>query len=63
MTFRALILMLSLLLPLVGRAGVVINEIHFNGVDNTVRNEFIELYNTGVSSENLTGWRISSGVD
>ena len=63
MTFRALILMLSLLLPLVGRAAVVINEIHFNGVDNTVRNEFIELYNTGPSSESLTGWRISGGVD
>ena len=63
MVFRTLFIILSLLFPLVGRADVVINEVHFNGVDNTVRNEFIELYNTGASSVSLTGWRISSAVD
>ncbi len=43
--------------------GVVINEIHFNGADNTVLNEFVELYNAGVSPVALTGWRLSGGVD
>lgn len=43
--------------------GVVINEVHYNGVDNTVRNEFIELYNAGTTTVTLTGWRLSSAVD
>ena len=51
-------------LALAGRAGaVVINEIHFNGRDNTVKNEFIELYNTSPSAVSMAGWRISGGVD
>ncbi|MDB6172805.1 MAG: hypothetical protein JWL59_2116 [Chthoniobacteraceae bacterium] len=44
-------------------AGVVINEIHFNSVDNTLADQFIELYNAGGVPVNLTGWRISGGVD
>ena len=43
--------------------GVVINEIHYNGVNNTVRNSFIEIYNDGPTTANLAGWRISGGVD
>lgn len=43
--------------------GVVINEIHYNGAVNTVRNSFIELYNDGATTANLAGWRISGGVD
>ena len=43
--------------------GVVINEVLYNGVDNTVRDEFIELYNAGTVTVNLTGWRLSSAVD
>ncbi len=43
--------------------GVVINEIHYNGMNNTVRNSFIELYNDGPTTANLAGWRISGGVD
>ena len=43
--------------------GVVINEILYNGVINTVRNSFIELYNDGATTVNLAGWRISGGVD
>ncbi len=43
--------------------GVVINEIHYNGQDNTVRNSFVELYNNGSTTQDLTGWRLSSGVD
>lgn len=43
--------------------GVVINEIHYNSEVNTVRNSFIELYNDGPATVDLTGWRISGGVD
>ena len=45
------------------QAGVVINEIHFNGVDNPVQNEFIELFNAGASAAVLTGWRLSGALD
>jgi hypothetical protein len=44
-------------------SGVVINEILYNGVDNTVLDDFIELYSPGASAVNLTGWRLSSAVD
>jgi len=43
--------------------GMVINEIHYNGAVNTVRNSFIELYNDGAAAVNLTGWRLSGGAD
>ncbi|MEI6674888.1 MAG: cadherin-like beta sandwich domain-containing protein, partial [Verrucomicrobiota bacterium] len=42
---------------------IVINEIHFNGVDNTVLNEFIEIFNAGTSSVVMTNWRLSGGID
>jgi hypothetical protein len=42
---------------------VVINEIHYNGVDNTVRNEFIELFNNTATAQDLTGWRLSGAID
>ncbi|HRA48860.1 MAG TPA: isocitrate/isopropylmalate family dehydrogenase, partial [Thermomicrobiales bacterium] len=31
--------------------------------NNTVRNSFVELYNDGATAANLTGWRLSGGVD
>lgn len=43
--------------------GVVINEIHYNSQNNKIRNSFIELYNDGDTAVDLTGWRLSSGVD
>jgi hypothetical protein len=43
--------------------GVVINEIHCNGVDNTIPNEFVELYNRGTAAVSLAGWRLSGGID
>jgi hypothetical protein len=44
-------------------ASVVVNEVHYNGVDNTVRNEFIELFNNSAASQDLTGWRLSGAID
>ncbi|MEO8353407.1 MAG: lamin tail domain-containing protein, partial [Chthoniobacteraceae bacterium] len=42
---------------------VVINEIHYNPTNNTVRSEFIELYNASPDPVNLTGWRLSGAID
>ncbi|HTI99166.1 MAG TPA: lamin tail domain-containing protein [Dongiaceae bacterium] len=41
---------------------VVINELHYNPEDNTVPEEFIELYNPGAAAVDLSGWRFKSGV-
>ena len=41
---------------------IVINEIHFNPPDNTLAQEFIELYNPDSSPAELTGWRLSGAV-
>jgi len=54
----------SLVLQVVPKSrGVVINEIHYNGVNNTIRNAFIELYNDGATAADLSSWRLSGGVD
>lgn len=42
---------------------VVINEIHYNPDDNTSREEFIELYNTGPAAVDLSGWAFTDGID
>ena len=42
---------------------VVINEIHYNPADNTKLEEFIELYNTGSTAVDLSGWAFTDGVD
>lgn len=42
---------------------VVINEVHYNGVNNTVREEFIELYNPRETPVDLSGWRLQGGID
>jgi hypothetical protein len=45
-----------------GMSQVTLTEIMFNPVGNGDWDEFIEIYNTGTSAVNLTGWRISDGV-
>ena len=42
---------------------VVINEVHYNGVNNTVREEFVELYNPRETSIDISGWRLEGGID
>jgi hypothetical protein len=42
---------------------VVINEIHYNGPDNTIRQEFIELHNPAAAPVDLSLWKIRGGVD
>lgn len=44
------------------QAEIVINELHYNSDPNTARDEFIELYNTGSSDIDLSGWFFNDGV-
>lgn len=44
------------------RADVVINEIHYDPEPNTEEVEFIELYNSGASSVDVSGWQFTDGV-
>jgi hypothetical protein len=43
-------------------AQIVINEIHFDPDVKTELVEFIELYNAGRNSVNLSGWQFTDGV-
>lgn len=58
-----LIAALATSLPVLADGTVVINEVHFNPPDNTVRQEFIELHNPGDEDVDLTGWRMSGAVN
>jgi len=49
--------------PATSALEVVINEIHCDHEDKTLRCEFIELYNPGASAVDLTGWAFTRGVD
>lgn len=42
---------------------VVINEIHYDPLDNTQPAEFIELYNAGSTPIDLSAWYFSDGID
>ena len=44
------------------RAQVIINEIHYDPVERTVNEEFVELYNAGAAEVDLSGWYFSSGL-
>ena len=57
--FSALLLGLSLS----GQCRAVINEIHYEPEDITVPGEFVELYSSGPSAVDLSGWFLSDGID
>ena len=42
---------------------IVINEIHYDENDKTLRAEFIELYNNGEESVDMSLWYFSDGID
>lgn len=44
-------------------AEVVINEIHYNSRPNDARDEFLELWNTGDESVDLSGWFFNDGIE
>jgi hypothetical protein len=49
--------------PATSALDVVINEIHCDHENKTLRVEFIELYNPGTSAVDLAGWALTRGVD
>ncbi|HAB15779.1 MAG TPA: lamin tail domain-containing protein, partial [Verrucomicrobiota bacterium] len=57
------ILCLSLLLPSVSAAGVVINEIFYHAPDDLDDLQWIELHNPDTQPVDVSGWRFSSGVE
>lgn len=62
---RPFVVAAALLLSAAARADVVINEIMYQpaGVPENTAGEFIELHNTGAGAVNLSGWKLSKGVD
>jgi hypothetical protein len=54
---------LSFVTPVYVAPTIVINEIHYDEVDKTVRGEFIEICNLSGSDIDLTGWTLSGAVD
>ena len=42
---------------------IVINEIHYDHEPKTERGEFIELFNPSDADVNISGWRLSNGID
>ena len=43
-------------------AGIVINEIHYDPADKRAQVEFVELYNAGATTVDLTGWAFTQGI-
>src|SRR4051812_23099838 len=61
--WRSAILLLMGFGVLSASADVVINEIHFKPPVDTELTKFVELYNSGPATVDLSGWRVSSGFD
>ncbi len=60
----ALLTLLFSLLAVYGLHGqVVINEIMFHPSSQNPREEYIEIFNTTATNVNLSGWRLTKGVD
>lgn len=53
----------GILPPLPVNGPVLINEIHYNGLDNSVHSDFVELYNHSTTAANISGWTLSDGVE
>lgn len=45
------------------QASLLFHEIHYHPASEDIREEFIELYNTGPEPVNLAGWRLMRGVE
>ena len=42
---------------------VVINELHYNPIDNTSAEEFVEIHNSGDVPIDISGWRLNRAID
>lgn len=63
---RGLVVILGLWLILASagnsRAGVVINELMYHPPEDSDRLQFVELFNTGPDTKDLSGWEFSKGI-
>ncbi len=59
---RVRMLLLILLTTLTANAQIVITEIMFDPSDSERSDEFVEIFNTGNISVDLTGWQVGDGV-
>ena len=57
-----LVLLALAALALPGRAAILINEIMYHPSSELETEEYIELYNSGGTPVNLTGWKFTNGV-
>ena len=57
---RILVILAVLSHPL--SAAPVINEIHYNNDENTIHNEFVEIYNPDSVSHDLSGWELEGAI-
>lgn len=56
-----LLLIMLLLLPTLAEASVVVSEVAWMGSADSPNDEWLELYNTGDSGADLSGWTLSDG--
>lgn len=59
----AVVLLLLVVPAGVGESDVIINEIHHSPDVKTEKVEFVELYNRSTNAVDLSGWRLSDGVE
>jgi CotH kinase protein/Lamin Tail Domain len=57
-----LLFLLFALLPVAGRARVVINEVFYHAPNDIEDLEYIELHNSGVEAVDLSGWAFTKGI-
>ena len=58
--FGGILFLLACSIPAFG--GVIVNEIMYHPASTNVLEEWLELYNTGPTNVNLSGWQITKGV-
>ena len=59
-SLRVFVLLCFLLAPVSSWAAVVINEIAWMGTENSANDEWVELFNSGSESVDLTGWTLTA---
>ncbi len=58
-----LLLTMGLGTPSLKAQGVVINEVQYHPASTNLLEQWFELYNTGAAGVDLSGWRVTKGVD
>src|SRR5882724_10451638 len=48
---------------LLSASDIVINEMMYNSATAETADEYVELFNKGTTAVDLTGWRLTNGID